>query len=201
MWRERAVLALVGGLVAGVDLDASAQTPASRELVARAVAHEHGEGVPKDQQLAAKLYCEAARSGDPEAQFGLGWMYANGRGVGRDDRIAAGLFALAAERGHEHAQRMLGSWARKATSCRSACAWRLDADAFANLPAEKQQVRRARPATRAALRDQATVRARGDRRRIELRAPRALAQGRARTDAAHPRHRHAVQRPQRLRSG
>jgi TPR repeat protein len=50
MWRERAVLA----------------------LVARAVAYERGEGVAKDPALAAMLYCEAAQSGDPDAQFGLG---------------------------------------------------------------------------------------------------------------------------------
>ena len=96
MRRERAVLALAASLAAGAHVDAAAQTAATRELVARAVAYEHGEGVAKDPKLAATLYCEAARSGDPDAQFGLGWMYANGRGMPRDDRFAAGFFALAA---------------------------------------------------------------------------------------------------------
>lgn len=145
MWHERAVLALVGGLVAGLHFDATARTSASRELVERAVAYEHGEGVPKDQQRAVTLYCEAARSGDPEGQFGLGWMYANGRGVARDDRIAAGLFALAAQRGHEHAQRMLGLLGeedRRLPECMRLAvpgAMELDTDAFAHLPVEKRK--------------------------------------------------------------
>lgn len=75
-------------------------------LVAEALAYEHGEGVPKDFLRAAELYCKAARKGDQEAQFNLGWMYANGRGVTRDDGIAAGLFGLAALQGHEQAKKM-----------------------------------------------------------------------------------------------
>jgi sulfur relay (sulfurtransferase) DsrC/TusE family protein len=76
-------------------------------LVNEALAHEHGEGVPKNYLRAAELYCTAARQGDAEAQYGLGWIYANGRGVTRDDEIAAGLFALAAAKGHEQARKML----------------------------------------------------------------------------------------------
>ena len=44
MWRERAALALAGTLAAIAHADATAQTAATRELVARAVAYEHGEG-------------------------------------------------------------------------------------------------------------------------------------------------------------
>lgn len=77
-------------------------------LVAQAVAFEHGEGVPKDPLMAAALYCEAARAGDAEAQYSLGWMYANGRGVTRDETTADALFALAARAGHAYAQKMLG---------------------------------------------------------------------------------------------
>ncbi len=69
--------------------------------------YEHGEGVPKDPVRAASLYCEGARYGDAEAQFSLGWMYANGRGVSRSDEIAAFFFKLAAEKGHEQAKKML----------------------------------------------------------------------------------------------
>lgn len=76
-------------------------------LLAEARAYEHGEGVPRDSRRAVALYCEAARLGNAEAQFGLGWMYANGRGVVRDDALAARFFALAARQNHEHAQRML----------------------------------------------------------------------------------------------
>lgn len=76
-------------------------------IVAQALALEHGEGVAKDLPKAAALYCLAAREGNPEAQFGLGWMYANGRGLPRDDATAAALFAMAAAAGHRHAATML----------------------------------------------------------------------------------------------
>jgi hypothetical protein len=141
MRREWAALALALCVCA----DAAAQTQATRELVARAVAYEHGEGVARDPQLAVLLYCKAARSGDPDAQYGLGWMYANGRGVARDDRLAAGLFALAAVQRHEHAHRMLGvvgEEGRRLPECMTAmmpAATDIDADAFIDLPSDKQQ--------------------------------------------------------------
>ena len=46
----------------------------------QAISYEHGEGVQKDVAKARALYCEAAKQGDAEAQFSLGWIYANGRG-------------------------------------------------------------------------------------------------------------------------
>lgn len=72
-----------------------------------AIAYEHGEGVPRNPVLAAALYCRGARLGDAQAQYNLGWMYANGRGVERSDRLAAFFFDAAAEQGMEAAQRML----------------------------------------------------------------------------------------------
>lgn len=69
--------------------------------------YEHGEGVAKDPVRAASLYCDGARYGDAEAQFSLGWMYANGRGVSRSDEMATYFFKLAAEKGHVQAQKML----------------------------------------------------------------------------------------------
>jgi hypothetical protein len=77
-------------------------------LRAEARAYEHGEGVGRDAMRAVDLYCEAARLGDAEAQFSLGWMHANGRGMPRDDRLAALFFGMAASQGHEYARRMLG---------------------------------------------------------------------------------------------
>lgn len=68
---------------------------------------EHGEGVPKDPKRAARLYCDGARLGDAEAQFSLGWMYANGRGLLRSDELASAFFHLAAIQGHEDAKKML----------------------------------------------------------------------------------------------
>ena len=76
-------------------------------LRTEARAHEHGEGVALDRARAVGLYCEASRLGDAEAQFSLGWMYANGRGIPRDNRMASLFFAMAAAQGHEYAQKML----------------------------------------------------------------------------------------------
>lgn len=101
-------------LVCGVCLAATGpgtlDEPSSSELAVlrlEARSYEHGEGVPKDSLRAASLYCDGARYGDSEAQFSLGWMYANGRGVQRNDEIAAYFFKLASEQGHRQAQKML----------------------------------------------------------------------------------------------
>ncbi|KQV53616.1 lytic transglycosylase [Pelomonas sp. Root1217] len=72
-----------------------------------AKALEYGDGVRRDEVAAAKLYCRAARYGDAEAQFSLGWMLTNARGIQRNDAEAAHLFAAAAEQGMEQAQNML----------------------------------------------------------------------------------------------
>lgn len=95
---------------AALPADASTNDPASGKLVIlrnQARSYEHGEGVPRDPVRAASLYCDGARNGDTEAQFNIGWMYANGRGIRRNDEVAAYFFKLAAEKGHEQAQKML----------------------------------------------------------------------------------------------
>ena len=97
-WAVAAVLALCSG--AGV-----AATPSEAVVAARA--YEHGEGVPRDLGRAAQMYCDAARDGDIEAAFALGWMYANGRGLLRDESRASAMFQWAARDGHEHAKVML----------------------------------------------------------------------------------------------
>ncbi|WP_153117206.1 transglycosylase SLT domain-containing protein [Rhodocyclus tenuis] len=68
---------------------------------------ERGNGVSRDPAKAVQLYCEAARLGDLEAQYELGWMYANGRGIARDDATAAYFFTMAAKQGDKLSQRML----------------------------------------------------------------------------------------------
>ena len=75
-------------------------------LVTEAARYEHAEGVPRDYGRAIELYCAAARAGNADGQYGLGWMYANGRGVNCDDAMAAHLFSLAAQQGHLQAQNM-----------------------------------------------------------------------------------------------
>lgn len=97
---------------AAVSVQAGAQDAVSESTLAtllrkEAIAYENGEGVGRDPVLAATLYCKAARLGDPESQYNLGWMYANGRGVERNDLMAAFFFNAAAEQGLEVAQRML----------------------------------------------------------------------------------------------
>lgn len=77
-------------------------------LRAEARAYEFGDGVPKDPVRAQEMYCEAARMGDAQAQYSLGWMYTVGRGsLARDNGLAAFFFGLAADQGHEQARNML----------------------------------------------------------------------------------------------
>lgn len=111
MRRLGAVLALglcasAPGRAADAELVASAFAAQARYLAEQALVYEHGEGVRRDPEHAAVLYCEAARLGDVDAMYALGWMYANARGVGRNDEYAGTLFAMAAFLGNEHAQRM-----------------------------------------------------------------------------------------------
>ena len=73
----------------------------------QAAALEHGDAsVDADPVRAAELYCRAARYGDAEAQYSLGWMLTNERGIERNDAQAAHLFAAAAEQGHVQAANM-----------------------------------------------------------------------------------------------
>lgn len=72
-----------------------------------AKALEYGDGTRRDEVAAAKLYCRAARYGDAEAQYSLGWMLTNARGIQRNDAEAAHMFAAAAEQGMAQAQNML----------------------------------------------------------------------------------------------
>ena len=76
-------------------------------LMDLAVKYEHAEGVPRDYSKAVALYCRAAKLGNADAQYALGWMYANGRGIPKDDAVAAKLFSIAAEHGHIHARNMV----------------------------------------------------------------------------------------------
>lgn len=104
-----AIVSMACALCGAVRADPLAEAFAAhaRYLSRQAVAYEHGEGVAKEPARAAAMYCEAARLGDAEGMYALGWMYANGRGLPRNDAYAATLFAMAAYLGHEHAKRMM----------------------------------------------------------------------------------------------
>ena len=122
----------------------------ARYLAAEAVSYEHGEGVPRDQAYAARLYCEAARLGDAQAMYSLGWMYANGRGIERNDAYANTLFAMASFAGDALAarmQRVTGSYTGAVPDCLHTPAailqqrWPVDA-LIARLSAERQAIAR-----------------------------------------------------------
>ncbi|MDB5799469.1 MAG: hypothetical protein JWL63_408 [Rhodocyclales bacterium] len=108
--RPAAVLLLAASLIA----PARAQDPATLSEATRATlaksyleqgkAYEFGEGAVRDPEQAARYYCDAARLGDAEALYSLGWLYANGRGVARQTGYAATLLSMAAEQGHEAAR-------------------------------------------------------------------------------------------------
>jgi soluble lytic murein transglycosylase-like protein len=68
---------------------------------------EHGEGVPQSLDHAIRLYCKAATKGDTDAQYYLGWIYANGRGVRRDEELAAAWLSLAAAQNDPQSKRIL----------------------------------------------------------------------------------------------
>lgn len=103
------ILSLIAYTLASLPARADETTSLSmQELLKRAIRLEHGEGVARDVDEAVRLYCRAARAGNSEAGYRLGWMYANGRGVTRNDAVAAAWFDLAAESGDDHARRMLG---------------------------------------------------------------------------------------------
>lgn len=149
-WLAVAGIMLSTGTLAAEGMSAGTTSEASPDLVDLALAYEHGEGVPTDQLKAAALYCEAARRGDAEAQYSLGWMYANGRGVARDDVVAASLLALAAEAGHAAARRALqfvGDERGRLPDCMlpdepvvSATSQEDAFDPFADLPPDKQKI-------------------------------------------------------------
>lgn len=110
LWSCSSFVALPLAFLASLTSYAAVDSPSPSDLIQmrnEARASEHGEGVPKDPARAARLYCDAARYGDTEAQFSLGWMYANGRGLPRNDEMAAFFFKLAAAQGHGQAQNML----------------------------------------------------------------------------------------------
>jgi TPR repeat protein len=103
---------------AAVSAESPPESPHS--LVEQALALEHGEGVQRDPERAASLYCMAVRAGDAEAMYGLGWMFVNGRGVERDDGVAATLFEMAMVKGHEgagKARRFVGEYTGAVPEC------------------------------------------------------------------------------------
>lgn len=69
---------------------------------------EHGNGVAKNDQLAAAWYRKAAEQGHADAQASLGVLYALGRGGAKNDPYAVYWFRKAADQGLAKAQYDLG---------------------------------------------------------------------------------------------
>ncbi|MEO7345348.1 MAG: transglycosylase SLT domain-containing protein [Methylotenera sp.] len=76
-------------------------------LVEMAFKFKNSAGSPRDYAEVAAKYCSAAKAGDADALYALGWMYANGRGVPVDQSIAAQLYTKAAEQKHARAMESL----------------------------------------------------------------------------------------------
>ena len=65
-----------------------------------------------DFVTALEEFREAAKQGNPEAQFDLGLMYERAQGVSEDPAEAALWYRKAAAQGHDLAQKRLGRLAR-----------------------------------------------------------------------------------------
>lgn len=67
-----------------------------------------GENGINSYEDAAVLFCQQARDdNDAEAQFALGWMYANAKGFDKDENVAALFYNKAAAQGHLRAKKSL----------------------------------------------------------------------------------------------
>ena len=87
------VVLLVGSASAGPQ--AQQQQPVPRRITA------------EDSEKALKALRQKAENGDAEAQFNLGYMYANARLVQQDNARAAAWYRKAADQGHANAQNSL----------------------------------------------------------------------------------------------
>jgi TPR repeat protein len=67
-----------------------------------------GQGLPRDDQEAAKWYTASAAQGLAAAPYNLGALYEHGRGVSKDYQKASIYYRRAAEQGHALAQARMG---------------------------------------------------------------------------------------------
>jgi hypothetical protein len=79
----------------------------ARVLVERGKRSEHGVGAAQDIDRAIQLYCEAARLGDAEAHYHLGWIYLSGTAGKVDELLAATWFTAASAKDNPWARTQL----------------------------------------------------------------------------------------------
>ena len=72
------------------------------------VMYTKGQGVPRNDKLAASWYLKAAEQDDTRAQFVIAEMYAKGQGVQQDDKQSALWYLKAADHGFPKAQYTVG---------------------------------------------------------------------------------------------
>ena len=107
-----AVMILTVRLTVASDLDslkAAAEQGDAKAQSSLGYMYATGEGVPKNDAEAVRLYRLAAEQGFAKAQFGLGNMYRTGLGVPKNYTEAVRLYRLAAEQGFAKAQSNLGA--------------------------------------------------------------------------------------------
>ncbi len=89
------------------------------------VLYAKGEGVPQDDEQAAKWFRLAAEQGNGNAQFNLGLLHDKGQGVPQDDVQAHMWFNLAAVQGNEGGRKGRNTVAETMTPAQLADAQRL----------------------------------------------------------------------------
>lgn len=111
--KAKAELAVMEHLKATLATEPKKETVAEEEknpyeLLVKLAFKGKGPNGVESYKEAATLYCKKAKDqNDANAEFALGWMYANGRGLEKDENIAALFFSKAAEQGHSTAKKWL----------------------------------------------------------------------------------------------
>jgi TPR repeat protein len=84
-----------------------ADAPQLRALLEQGWAAEAGIGQPRNEYLAAGLYCESARMGSAEGYYRVGLLFLDGEHFPRNKKSAAAFFSVASQLGHNASSDML----------------------------------------------------------------------------------------------
>jgi TPR repeat protein len=92
------------------------EAPQLRALLDQGWAAEAGIGQPRNEYLAAGLYCESARMGSAEGYYRVGLLFLDGEYFPRNMKSAAAFFSAASQLGHNASSKMLDITGPPATS-------------------------------------------------------------------------------------